>query len=131
MDDADWLDRTARKISRRLRVEFDDARQTLALYRARGDVHKYAFLHAYRELKKQERNQSLSLSSREQMLPSTWDGSMRLMDFWPKSDERMQELASAHLLGLTQEEIGERLNISARQVRRLKTELIKRIVEKN
>ena len=132
MDDADWLDRTARKISRRLGVEFDDARQTLALYRAKGEVHWFAFLHAYRELKKTNEIRTWSLNGREDLLTGRHQQEdVRLVDLWPKADERMRELTSAHLLFLNQEEIGELLNCSSRQVRRIKTELIKRIADTN
>ena len=130
MDESRWLDTQAKKISRRLGVEFDDARQTLALYRAKGEVHQYAFLHAYRELRTDFDKKPWRLHEDLMDLRACCDQTEELGEIWHRLDERMQELASAHLLGLTQEEIGKRLNISARQVRRLKTKL-KRILKKN
>ena len=131
MDEARWLDTQAKKISRRLGVEFDDARQTLALYRAKGEVHQYAFLHAYRELRTDFDKKPWRLHEELMDVRACRDDPVVFDEIWPDLDERMQRLVAAHLLGLDQEQIGRRLNISARQVRRLKTELIKRIAENN
>ena len=124
MDEARWLDHRAAKICRVLGVEFDDARQTIAMYRAMGQVHQFAFLHAWRDMRKEaqwnQRRRSL-------YVPDTRDDSPELDDMLRQLTPRDRFICHSWLHGYSGRQIAKQLNLSKTHVALLKRRAVARL----
>lgn len=125
MDDARWLDHRAAKMSRVLGVEFDDARQTIAMYRAMGQVHQYAYLHAWRDMRKEARwNQS----RRQLRVPGEPTDNDEIDDMLQLLQPRDRYICHCWLHGWSLREIAKQLNLSKQHVSMLKRRAVARLL---
>ena len=126
-EEARWLAQCALKIRRQLGVEFDDARQTLAFFRAKGQVHQYAFLNAYNQMKEQVKSQP-SHSTISKAISEHRSPDIEVAKIYPLLTENERFVVEASIRGLTISQMAQELGSSEAFVRKNKQRVIEKVL---
>lgn len=128
VDESDWLSRCAGRIAKRLGVDFDDTRQTLALYRARGNGRQFAFLNAWAVMRREAEHHRRTICYGE------FSDAMARQNTDEQLKETLESLTSRErficycwLNGWTLRQIAQKLGISPQRVNVLRRRALARV----
>ena len=128
VNESDWLDRAAGRIKKRLYVDFDDARQTLALFRARGNGRQFAFLNAWAVMRREAEHQRRTILYGDFSDATDADDEQRnLKETLESLTARERYICYCWLNGWTLKQIGKKLGISPQRVNVLRRRALARV----